>query len=124
VGALALSVGIWGTTVVGVQLSMAAFAGMPSTPLDALTTWALTLAGMTAIPTPGFFGGYEAACSAVLTLLGADRTSAGTFAFLLHLSQFGLVVIAGVIALGVEGLSLRKVVAQSRAAVAASAASR
>ncbi len=123
-GALALSVGIWGTTVVGVQISMAAFTGMPSTLLDALTTWALTLAGMTAIPTPGFFGGYEAACSAIVTLLGADRTAAGTFAFLLHLSQFGLVVLAGVVALAVEGLSLRKVVAQSRAAVAASTASR
>jgi uncharacterized membrane protein YbhN (UPF0104 family) len=117
-GALVLSVGVWGTTVVAVQLSMGAFAGMPSGLLDAFTTWSLTLAGMTAIPTPGFFGGYDAACSTVVMLLGADRTVAGTFAFLLHLSQFALVVLAGVIALGVEGLSLRQVVAESRAAAA------
>ena len=63
--------------------------------------------------------------SAFLRLLRLFRFSAaGTFAFLLHLSQFGLVVLAGVVALAVEGLSLRKVVAQSRAAVAASTASR
>lgn len=112
---LALSVLIWAVTILSVQLSMAAFPGLPATFGDALTVWTFTLAGMTAVPTPGFFGGFEAACTAVLVLLGAQDDAARTFSVLLHLGQFGFTVLIGVIFLGVEGLSLRELVGRSRA---------
>lgn len=111
---LAQSVVIWALTIWAVQLSMRAFVGMPATFGDALTTWTVTLAGMTALPTPGFFGGYEAACTAVVTVLGAPAESAGAFALILHLGQFIFTVLVGVIFLAVEGLSLREVVGRSR----------
>jgi uncharacterized membrane protein YbhN (UPF0104 family) len=112
--ALGLSVLIWAVTIAAVQRALAAFPGLPSGPLEALTTWALTLAGMTAIPTPGFFGGYEAACSTTLGMLGADATRAGAFAILLHLGQFAFTIAIGVACLLKEGLDLRSVVQQSR----------
>ncbi len=114
--ALALSVTIWAVTIGAVRLAMAAFPGIPNGWSDALTTWSLTLAGMTAVPTPGFFGGYEAACSTILGLLGADGTSAATFAILLHLGQFAFTVVLGVACLLMEGLSLGQVVTRSREA--------
>lgn len=113
---LLLSVVIWTITVGAVGISLAAFPGLPSGPGVALTTWAVTLAGMTAVPTPGFFGGFEACCSAVLVLLGADVDRARTFAVLLHIGQFGFTVAAGVWFLVVEGISLREVVGRSRQA--------
>jgi uncharacterized protein (TIRG00374 family) len=113
-GALVLSVVIWAVTIGAVHVAMRAFPGIPAGWSDALTTWALTLAGMTAVPTPGFFGGYEAACSTVLGILGAQTTAAGTFAILLHLGQFAFTVVLGVACLLHEGLDLSSVVARSR----------
>jgi uncharacterized protein (TIRG00374 family) len=114
--ALALSIAIWAVTIGAVRVAMTAFPGIPTGWSDALTTWALTLAGMTAVPTPGFFGGYEAACTTVLGMLGTDATAAGTFAILLHLGQFAFTVVLGVACLLHEGLNLGSVVARSRTA--------
>lgn len=112
---LVLSVAIWAVTVGAVQLSLAAFPGLPHGVGDALTVWAVTLAGMTAVPTPGFFGGFEASCTAGLVLLGAAPDPARTFSVLLHLGQFGFTVVIGVVFLIAEGLSLRELVGRSRA---------
>ena len=88
-------------------------------PSGALIVWTLTLAGMTAVPTPGFFGGFEASCSAALMMLGGDADRARTFAVLLHLGQFAFTVCSGVLFLVLEGLSLRELVDRSRRAEAA-----
>ncbi len=114
--ALALSVGVWAITIVAVQRSLAAFAGLPDDLGAALTTWSITLAGMSVVPTPGFFGGFEAACALALELLGAEASPARAFAVVLHLGQFAFTVVSGVSCLLVEGWSLRDLVSRSRAA--------
>ena len=108
------SVAIWFVTVVAIWLSLLAFPGMPSTLGDALALWTVTLTGMTVLPTPGFFGAFELACSTMLELLGADPAGTATFAVLLHLGQFGFTILLGVIFLAWEGQSLREVVGRSR----------
>ena len=115
---LVLSVAVWAITVLAVQITLAAFPGLPSSAGAALTVWAVTLAGMTAVPTPGFFGGFEASCAAALVLLGADGDHARTFAVILHLGQFGFTVTAGMSFLVAKGLSLREIVGRSRERVA------
>lgn len=109
-----LSAAIWGLTIVAVKVLLGAFPGMPSSFAEAYTIWTITLAGMTAVPTPGFFGPFEAACTAAISLFGGDRNVAGTFAIVLHLSQFLFTVVGGVLFLLNEGLSLRDVVGKSR----------
>ena len=111
---MALSLVIWTITVLAVQLTLFAFPGLPHGWGDALTVWAVTLAGMTAAPTPGFFGGFEAFCSAALYLLGAEVDRARTFAVILHLGQFIFTIGAGLVFLVYEGVSLREVVGRSR----------
>jgi uncharacterized membrane protein YbhN (UPF0104 family) len=119
---LVTSVVIWGITILAVYVHLAAFPGLPVSLGNALTVWSVTLAGMTVAPTPGFFGGFEAFCSAGLVMLGADADRARTFAVLLHLGQFGFTVGAGLFFLVWEGLSLREVVGRSRASATQGAA--
>ncbi|MDP2304404.1 MAG: lysylphosphatidylglycerol synthase transmembrane domain-containing protein [Pseudomonadota bacterium] len=122
VGVLASSIVIWGITVLAVFVTLAAFPGLPASFGSALTVWAVTLAGMTVAPTPGFFGGFEAFCSASLVMLGSDGDRARTFAVLLHLGQFGFTVGTGLLFLVWEGLSLREVVGRSRVSATKEAA--
>ena len=121
-GVLASSVVIWAVTVLAVQLTLRAFPGLPASAGDALTVWTVTLSGMTVAPTPGFFGGFEAFCSASLLMLGADGDRARTFAVLLHIGQFAFTVGTGLLFLVWEGLSLREVVGRSRNAQPSEAA--
>jgi hypothetical protein len=114
-GVIGLSVVIWAITVAAVQITLASFPGLPASTGNALTIWSVTLAGMTVAPTPGFFGGFEAFCSAGLLMLGADADRARTFAVILHLGQFLFTVGSGLVFLVWEGLSLREVVGRSRA---------
>lgn len=106
----ALSVGIWAVTVTAVGTCMAAFQGIPVGVAEAWSTWTITISGMTAIPTPGFFGAYEIFCSAALWIWGVDPDIARTFAIVLHLGQFGFIVVIGGYFLLREGLSLRSLV--------------
>ena len=115
--AFGLSVVIWVLTILAVQVQLMASTGVPSDFSTALTTWTATLSGMTVLPTPGFFGGFEAACSAALRLFGVPQESAAPFAILLHLAQFVFTIVLGAIFLAIEGLSLREVVARSRSEV-------
>jgi len=112
--AFVLSVAIWGLTLLAVQLQLVATPGLPHGFDTALATWAATLSGMTVLPTPGFFGSFEAACTTALQVLGASHELAAPFAILLHLTQFVFTVVLGVIFLIREGLDLRQVVARSR----------
>jgi len=113
-GALALSLGVWIFTIVAVGLSLLAFEGLPHTVTAAITVWTVTMAGMIAVPTPGFFGAYEAFCLAALLLWQVDIDAARTFAVVLHLSQFFFTIALGGTFLVREGLSLRALVEQSR----------
>ncbi len=121
-GVLATSVVIWGVTVLAVYVTLLAFPGLPASLGNALSIWAVTLAGMTVAPTPGFFGGFEAFCAAALVMLGADGDRARTFAVILHLCQFGFTVGTGLAFLVWEGVSLREVVGRSRASASQGAA--
>ena len=113
--AVALSAMIWLLTLAAVQVQLNASPGLPRGFLDALTAWTATLSGMAVLPTPGFFGGFEAACTAALLLLGAPQDLAAPFAIVLHLTQFVFTVALGGCFLIVEGLSLKDIVTRSRA---------
>ena len=113
--ALALSVATWGMTVVSVWLVLQAFDGLPHTWTAAIVVWTVTIAGMAALPTPGFFGPYEAFCLAALLLWSADPDTARTFAVVLHLSQFGFTVALGLPFLLLEGRGLGELVRDGRA---------
>lgn len=106
-GLVAISAAIWALTIAAVDMVMAAFEGMPTGLGPAWSTWAITLSGMTVLPTPGFFGTYELFCTVALWLWGVNADLARTFAVVLHLGQFGFIVSLGSIFLVIEGLSLR-----------------
>lgn len=109
-GLLGLTATIWGLTTFAVSIVMSAFPGIPVSVGSAVSTWAITISGMTAIPTPGFFGAYELFCTAALWLWGVDADLARTFAIVLHLGQLGFIVLVGGVMLVVEGMSLRDLV--------------
>jgi glycosyltransferase 2 family protein len=113
---LALSIAVWATTVLSVWIALHSFPGVPTTLTAATVVWTSTIAGLVALPTPGFFGSYEAFCLAALLLWGTDPDLGRTFAVFLHLTHFGFTVGIGVPALLAEGTSLRALVAESRAA--------
>ncbi|MED5373261.1 MAG: lysylphosphatidylglycerol synthase transmembrane domain-containing protein [Myxococcota bacterium] len=111
---LAMSGTMWVGIVLSTWLVLHAFAGLPTGWDAALTTWTLIITGMTLIPTPGFFGSYEAFAVAALSLWGVSKSLATAFAGTLHLTQFLFIVGLGSIFLVVEGISLRSVVDRSR----------
>lgn len=105
---LLLTVAIWGTTLASVAVILSSMPGLPVSLASAWTTWTLTLTGMTAVPTPGFFGAYELFCSAALWLFGVDAHLARTFAVVLHLSQFSFTLVAGATGMLIEGVGARQ----------------
>ncbi len=107
---LAISVSVWGSTIGAVAVVMSAFPGIPVSLGSAWSTWSITLSGMVALPTPGFFGAYELFCSTALRLWNVDDDLAKTFAVVLHLGMFGFTVGIGGVCLFIEGLSLRDLV--------------
>jgi glycosyltransferase 2 family protein len=104
------TIALWSFTLVGIGAFMWGFPGIPSSVGAVWTTWSITLAGMTAIPTPGFFGGYELFCTAALWLLEVDRDLGATFAITLHLGQFAFTCGLGGFYVLREGMSLRGLV--------------
>ncbi len=107
---LGQTIALWSLTLVGIASFMWGFPGIPSTLGAVWTTWSVTLAGMTALPTPGFFGGYELFCTAALWLLGVESALAGTFAITLHLGQFAFTCGLGGFFVLREGMSFRSLV--------------
>lgn len=112
---VALTVLVWGTTMASVAVFLSAMPGLPVTLAAAWTTWTMTLAGMTAVPTPGFVGAYELFCAAALWLFQVDPDRARTFAIVLHMGQFAFTVGVGGLAMLFEGLSLRQLVVRPSA---------
>jgi uncharacterized protein (TIRG00374 family) len=106
---------IWTLTMVAVRIQLTALPGLPNDIQSTLVVWTATLSGMSAVPTPGFFGGFEAFCVAALLVLGASPDAARVFAVLLHLGQFVCTVVTGLAFTIYEGVSLREVVTRSRA---------
>ncbi|MEL6348766.1 MAG: lysylphosphatidylglycerol synthase transmembrane domain-containing protein [Myxococcota bacterium] len=108
---LSISASIWAVTIAAIGVFMGAFPGVPTGVSEAWSTWAITLSGMVALPTPGFFGSFELFCSSALWLLwGVERALAGSFAIALHIGQFTFTVGLGAAFLVVEGLSIRDLV--------------
>ncbi|MFT4979070.1 MAG: hypothetical protein ACI8S6_004980 [Myxococcota bacterium] len=108
---LGLSASIWLLTIAAIGVFMTAFPGIPTGLGPAWSTWSITLSGMAAVPTPGFFGSFELFCSSALWLLwGVDRDLASAFAIALHMGQFLFTVGLGAAFLVVEGLSMHDLV--------------
>ena len=112
---IGISMFIWLCTIFAVQFALMAFqsSGMPHSFMVAWTVWTIILAGMTAVPTPGFFGIYELSAYGALSLWQVDESLSKTFALLLHLGQFGFIVAIGGYFLLHEGLSLFSIASQS-----------
>ncbi len=112
---IGLSIMIWLCTILAVQFALLAFlnSGMPSSFMIAWTVWTIILAGMTAVPTPGFFGIYELSAYGALSIWFVDESLAKTFAVILHLGQFGFIVFLGGYFLIREGLSLLTLTSES-----------
>ena len=111
-GLFALSVIVWLITIFSVLMALWSFQGLPHGFDAAWSCWTVTLAGMTAIPTPGFFGIYELCCSAVLSLWSVNETLSKTFALFLHLGQLVFITVLGSGFMVQEGVSLRALHAQ------------
>ena len=114
---LGLSLTVWAGVIMAVYTLMVGFHGVPATVQAALTTWTMTITGMTLAPTPGFWGSYEAFCLAALLIFDVEQSIGTTFAVVLHLTQFGFIVGLGGSYLLAEGVSLTRLVAESRRAV-------
>ena len=106
-GLVLLSMIVWLLTISSVMMALWSFEGLPHGFDAAWSCWTVTLAGMTAIPTPGFFGVYELCCSKVLSLWGISQTLSTTFALFLHLGQLVFITFLGSGFMIAEGLSLR-----------------
>ncbi len=111
---IAVTAWLWTNIVIATWSVMNGFEGVPARWDSALTVWTVTITGMTVAPTPGFWGAYEAFCSAAVMLWGVDREVATAFAVTLHLTQFLFIVCLGGSFLLLTGLSLRNVVEASR----------
>ena len=111
--ALLCSLVVWGTTIAAVWLVMRSF-GLSGGWAAALVCWTFTITGMTFMPTPGFFGAYEACCAGALVLMEICTLSeAMAFALVLHLGQFVYLSVLGVTFLVKEGVTLGGVVRSS-----------
>ena len=107
---------IWSIVVTGVWVFLLGAQDFEADWLMGLTSWTITLAGITVAPTPGFFGAYELFFSGALQLFAVAKEPAVAIALIVHLTQFGFGVLLGLFFLGYEGMSLRDVVSASRVA--------
>jgi len=105
---------IWALVVTGVWIFLLGAQEFEANWLMGLTSWTITLAGITVAPTPGFFGAYELFFSGALQLFAVAKGPAVSIALIVHLTQFGFGLVLGLFFLGHEGMSLRDVVSASR----------
>jgi uncharacterized membrane protein YbhN (UPF0104 family) len=113
-GAAVLStIGVWFLSISSVWMLLQAFPRLPHEWGTAWSTWTVTLAGMAAIPTPGFVGPFELCCTAALRLWGAEVDLARTFALVLHAIQFSFTLGIGIAGLLAEGLGLRQLMTKA-----------
>ena len=71
--AMAHTAGIWSITLVAVGIAMAGMPGLEVSPDRVLVNWTGTLVAMTALPTPGFAGAFEAGSVASLGAMGGRQ---------------------------------------------------
>ncbi|MCB9697556.1 MAG: flippase-like domain-containing protein [Alphaproteobacteria bacterium] len=91
--AVLLTTGTWGSYFAYVTAVLACFPGLPGGARIGTVTATAVIAGTTALPTPGFFGSYEASMVAALRLHGADEVSASAAALFLHVSYLLFVAV-------------------------------
>jgi glycosyltransferase 2 family protein len=116
-GVAVSSVAIWASTLLAFWVVLSFSEAGPFTLPEALFAWAITLAGMTAVPTPGFVGSFEAACSWALRWLGVPAETALALALVLHAGQVLFTLAVGAPFTVMEGLSPREIVRRSREAL-------
>ena len=91
--ALILTLGTWSSYFAYVTAALACFPGLPSGARVGTVTATAVIAGTTALPTPGFFGSYEASMVAALRLFGADEVGASAAALFLHVGYLSFVAV-------------------------------
>ncbi len=96
----------WTSTIALVWLAQHAFDGVPTLLSSTLVLWTAAVCAMAVLPTPGFFGPFEAATVAALAVFGANPVDAKAFALVLHLLLFGFAVLAAVASLATMPLSM------------------
>ncbi|MBT3219323.1 MAG: flippase-like domain-containing protein [Proteobacteria bacterium] len=100
----------------GVFFAMAmAFGDMTHGPMEVCAALVGAMVGVVVLPTPGFFGGYEAGSVAVLRLVGVTPHLSRVFSIVTHLVVFGHTVILGLLFAFYEGYSLRRLMGASQA---------
>jgi uncharacterized protein (TIRG00374 family) len=105
---------IWSSTLLMVACMMWGFKGMTPTFSSVIFNWGATMVGIVFLPTPGFFGGFEAGNVASLLLFKVPLALARTYALVLHLVVFFHAVAAGLFFLMMEGWSLVSLVKNSQ----------
>jgi uncharacterized membrane protein YbhN (UPF0104 family) len=87
----ALTLGTWLSCILYVWCSMRALPSLPGTWEAAALAWAGIIATLTALPTPGFFGSFEAGATAALSLYGTPAAAASAWALALHVGYTSFV---------------------------------
>jgi len=100
---VALTVGTWASTILYVAAGLACFPGVPSGVPVAATAWAAIVSGITVLPTPVFFGAYEASGTVALRLFGTAPSTAAAAVLFLHLAYVVIVAVPGLLAMAHEG---------------------
>lgn len=113
-GAAACTAGLWIAGVGAVKVALQAFPGLGSGLDEAAFVWAATITAMTVVPTPGFFGAYEAGATGALVVLGHDADAARVYALAHHLFAFGFTVGLGLWFVARRGIDLAGTVRASR----------
>ncbi len=112
--AFGISMGVWAATMLSIWFALLGFPDLPNSVGVVWSVWTITLVGMVVAPTPGFIGVYELFCATALWLWGVDRTDGTAFAMALHASQLLFTIALGTIFILKEGVSLSRIVKDSR----------
>jgi glycosyltransferase 2 family protein len=91
----ALTAATWASTVVYTWCALHLLPGLPASLGAATVAWTGVIAAITALPTPGFFGSYEAGFAAGMALYGAPLDLAATAGLGMHVLYLAFVAIAG-----------------------------
>jgi hypothetical protein len=102
--ALADTALVYAFSIAATGCVLRAFYGVPRDPATSALLLSFTTIGMSAAPTPGSLGTFEASGLAALLLLGVDRTLAATVSLTLHLAQLGFSLGLGSLAMLAEGV--------------------
>jgi uncharacterized membrane protein YbhN (UPF0104 family) len=113
-GAALCTAGMWVVGVVAAWTAMQAFPGLGGGLGEATFSWATTIAAVTLVPTPGFFGAFEAGAAGSLVVLGHDADVARVYAFAYHLFSFGFAAANGLLFAVVSGIDVVGAVRRSR----------